>query len=157
MVSEHDARQLWEALMTEEGHQNITYRRRRYRSLEGITGEMEDNLRKNTNTGLTDDKEDCLIRGLMKVLQDLEDGQKETREFMGKVTGYTLGSKNGEDRGESSSRGLLDEGKNPTKPHIEVITSRTNPQNRPHDYSEIPRSTTPKLLGPPETGTGGQV
>ena len=125
MVSEHDARQLWAVLMTEEGQQNITYRRRRYRSLEGRKEEMEDTPRKNTNTSLTDDKEDCLIKGLMKALQDIADGQRETREFMGRVTGYTLGSKHGEYKGESSSRGLLDEGKNPIKPHIEVITSRT--------------------------------
>jgi hypothetical protein len=76
---------------------------------------------------------------------------------MGRITGYALGSKHGEERGESSKRGQMEEGGNTHKPHIEVITYRTNPQNLPHDYSEIPRSTMPKFLGPPETSTGGQV
>jgi hypothetical protein len=76
---------------------------------------------------------------------------------MGRITRYTLGNKHGEEKGESSSRGQMEEGKNTHRPHIEVITSRTNPQNRPHDYSEIPRTTMPKFLGPPETGTGRQV
>ena len=118
---------------------------------------MEDTPGKNANASLTGDKEDSLIKGLMKALQDIVESQRETREFMGRVTGYALGSKHGEERGESSERGQMEEGGNTHKPHIEVITSRTNPQNRPHDYSEIPRSTMPKFLGPPETGTRGQV
>jgi hypothetical protein len=76
---------------------------------------------------------------------------------MGRIIGYAFGSKHGEERGESSKRGQMEEGENTHKPHIEVITSSTNPQNLPHNYNEIPRSTMPKLLGPPETGTGGQV
>ncbi len=51
----------------------------------------------------------------------------------------------------------MEEGTNSTKPNFEVITSRTNPQNRPQDYSEIPRSTMLKFLGPAKTGAGGQV
>jgi hypothetical protein len=74
---------------------------------------------------------------------------------MGRITGYALGRKHGEERGESSQRGQMEEGGNTHKPHIEVITSRTSPQNCPHDYSEIPISTMPKFLGPQETGTGG--
>jgi hypothetical protein len=155
VVSEHDLGQLWATLMTEEGLQNITYRRRRYRSVEGREEEMGDTPGNNAN--LPEDREDGLIRGLMKALQDIAEGQRETREFMGRITGYALGSKHGEERGESSKRGQMEEGGNTHRPHIEVITSRTGPQNRPHDYSEIPRSTMPKFLGPPETGTGGQV
>ena len=108
---------------------NITYRRRRYRSLEGRTGEMRDSSGKNTTTNPTYEKEDYVIRGLLKVLQDLADGQKETREVMGKIASYSLGSKHGEDRGERSNKGTLDEGRNSTKSNIEVITSRTNSQN----------------------------
>jgi len=74
---------------------------------------------------------------------------------MGRIIGYALGSNHGEERGERSKRGQMEEGGNTHKPHIEAITSRTNPQNRPHDYSEIPRSTMANFLGPPETGTGG--
>jgi hypothetical protein len=51
-----------------KGQQNITYRRRKYRSLEGRREEMEDTPGKNTNASLTEDKEDCLIKGLMKAL-----------------------------------------------------------------------------------------
>jgi hypothetical protein len=60
VVSEHDPRQLWATLITEEGQQNITYRRRRYRSLEGREEEMEDTPGKNAN--LTEDREDGLIK-----------------------------------------------------------------------------------------------
>jgi hypothetical protein len=155
VVSEHVLGQLWATLMSEEGLQNITYRRRRYRSVEGREEEMEGTPGKNAN--LSEDREDGLFRGLMKALQDIAEGQRETREFMGRITSYALGSKHGEERGESSKRGQMEEGGNTHKPHIEVITSRTNPQNRPQDYSEIPRSTMPKFLGPQETGTGGQV
>jgi hypothetical protein len=133
VVSEHDLGQPWATLMTEEGLQNISYRRRRYRSVEGRGEEMEDTPKKNTN--LTEDKEDGLIRGLMKALQDIAECQRETREFMGRITGYALGSKHGEERGECSKRGQMEEGGNTHNPHIEVITSRTNPQNHPHDYS----------------------
>jgi hypothetical protein len=77
--------------MTEEGTQNITYRRRRYRIVEGRREEMEDTPGKNANASLTGDKEDCLIKGLMKALQDIAEGQRETREFMGRITGYALG------------------------------------------------------------------
>ena len=66
MVSEHDLGQLWATLMTEEGLQNITYRCRRYRSVEGREEEMEDTPGKNAN--LPEDREDGLIRGLMKAL-----------------------------------------------------------------------------------------
>ena len=52
--------------MTEEGLQNIIYRRRRYRSVEGREAEMEDTPRNNAN--LLEDREDGLIRGLMKAL-----------------------------------------------------------------------------------------
>jgi hypothetical protein len=76
VVSEHDPRQLWATLMTEEGQQNIIYKRRRYRSLEGRGEEMEDTPGKNAN--LPEDKEDCLIKGLMKALQDIAEGQRET-------------------------------------------------------------------------------
>jgi hypothetical protein len=51
----------------------------------------------------------------------------------------------------------MEEGGNTHRLHVEVITSRTGPQNCPQDYSKIPRSTMPKFLGPPETGTGGKV
>jgi hypothetical protein len=110
-----------------------------HRSVEGREEEMEDTPGNNAN--LLEDREDGLIKGLMKALQDIAEGQRETQEFMGKITGYALGRKHGEERGESSKRGQMEEGGNTHKPHIEVITSRTNPQNRPHDYSEIPRST----------------
>ena len=103
MVSEHDLGQLWATLMTEEGLQNITYRRRRYRSIEEREEEMEDTPRKNAN--LTEDREDGLIKGLMKALQDIAEGQRETREFMGRITGYALERKHGEERGESNKRG----------------------------------------------------
>ncbi len=76
---------------------------------------------------------------------------------MGKITHYFLGDKYSEDKGERSNKGPLEEGRKSTKPNFEVITSRTNPQNRPQDYSEIPRSTMPKFLGPVETGAGGKV
>jgi hypothetical protein len=66
VVSEHDLGQLWETLMTEEGLQNITYRHMRYRSVEGREEEMEGTPGKNAN--LTEDREDGLIRGLMKAL-----------------------------------------------------------------------------------------
>jgi hypothetical protein len=92
---------------------------------------MEDTPRKNEN--LTEDKEDGLIKGIMKALQDIAEGQRETQEFMGRIIGYSLGSKHGEERGDNSKRGQMEEGRNTHKPHIEVITSRTNPQNRPHD------------------------
>ena len=141
--------------MSFEEQQNITYKRRRYRSVEthreGRTGEMGDSQGKNP----ADEKEDILIKGLLKALQDLAEGQKETREFMGKLATYTFGNKLGEGKGESSSKGTLDEGRNSAKSHIEVITSRTNPQNRPHEYSDIPRTTMPRFLEPHETGTGG--
>jgi hypothetical protein len=52
--------------MSEEGLQNITYRRRRYRSIEGREEEMEGTPRKNAN--LPDDREDGLFRWLMKSL-----------------------------------------------------------------------------------------
>ena len=58
--------------MTEEGLQNITYRRRRYRSVEGREAEMEDTPRNNAN--LPEDREDGLIGGLMKALQDIAEG-----------------------------------------------------------------------------------
>jgi hypothetical protein len=58
--------------MTEEGLQNITYRRRRYRNVEGREAEMEDTPRNNAN--LPEDREDGLIRGLMKALQDIAEG-----------------------------------------------------------------------------------
>jgi hypothetical protein len=77
-------------LMTEEGLKNITYRRKRYRSVEGREEEMGDTPGNNAN--LPEDKEDGLIRGLMKALQDIAKGQRETREFMGKITSYALGS-----------------------------------------------------------------
>jgi hypothetical protein len=105
VVSEHDFGQLWATLMTEEGTQNITYRRRRYRSVEGRREEMEDTPGKNANASLTGDKEDCLIKGLMKALQDIAEGQRETREFVGRITSYALGSKHGEEKEESSNRG----------------------------------------------------
>jgi len=124
-----------------------------YRSLEGRIEDMEESPKKTT----ADEKDDLFLKGLMKVLQDLADGQRETREFMGKITNYSLGGKNKEDKGESSDKGPLEEGRNSTKTNFEVITSRTNPQNRPQDYSEIPRSTMPKFLGPAETGAGGQI
>ena len=76
---------------------------------------------------------------------------------MGKIASYSLGGKHSKDRGDCNSKGPLDEGRNSTKSNIEVITSRTNLQNRPYDYGDIPRSTMPKFLGPPETGIGGQV
>ena len=66
MVSEHDLGQLWATLMTEEGLQNITYRHRRYRSVEGREQEMGDTPGNNAN--LPKDREDGLIRGLMKAL-----------------------------------------------------------------------------------------
>ncbi len=122
-------------------------------SLDSKTGDMEESPKKTTSAK----KEDLVIKGLMKVLQDLADGQKETREFMGKIISYSLGGKHNEDKGESSYKGPLEEGRNSTKPNFEVITSRTNPQNRPQDYSEIPRLTMPKFLGPAETGAGGEV
>jgi hypothetical protein len=68
VVSEHGSRQLWATPMTEEGLQNITYRRRRFRSLEGRREDMEEIPRRNTNAGLRDDKEDCLIKGLTQAL-----------------------------------------------------------------------------------------
>jgi hypothetical protein len=68
-----------------------------------------------------------LIRGLMKALQDIAEGQRETREFMGRITGYALGSKHGEERGESNKRGQMEDGENTHRPHDEVIASRTNP------------------------------
>jgi hypothetical protein len=52
--------------MTEEGLQNITYRHRRYRSVEGREEEMGDTPGNNAN--LPEDREDGLIRGLMKAL-----------------------------------------------------------------------------------------
>ncbi len=61
-------------LMTFEEEQNITYRRRRYRSVEGRTSEMGDSPGKNTTTNPTNEKEDYMIKGLVKVLQDLADG-----------------------------------------------------------------------------------
>jgi hypothetical protein len=125
VVSEHDLGQLWATLMSEEGLQNITYRRRRYRSVEGREEEMEGTLGKNAN--LPEDREDGLFRGLMKALQDIAEGQRETREFMGRITGYALGSKHGEEKGESSKRGQMEEGGNTHRPHMEVITSRTGP------------------------------
>ena len=69
MVSEHDLGQLWATLMTEEGLQNITYRRRRYRSIEGREEDMEGIL--GNNAHLPEDREDGLFRGLMKALQDI--------------------------------------------------------------------------------------
>jgi len=57
------------------------------------------------NANMTKEREDGLIKGLMKALQDIAEGQRETREFMGRITGYALGSKHGEGRGESSKRG----------------------------------------------------
>jgi hypothetical protein len=83
--------------MIEEGLQNITYRRRRYRSVEGREAEMEDTPLNNAN--LPEDREDGLIRGLMKALQDITEGQRGTREFMGRITGYALGSKHSEEKG----------------------------------------------------------
>jgi hypothetical protein len=62
VVSEHASGQLWATLMTEEGLQNITYRHRRYRSVEGRRKEMEDTLGKNANASPTEDKEDSLIK-----------------------------------------------------------------------------------------------
>ncbi len=155
MVSEHDTRQLWEILITFEEEQNITYRRRRYRSVEDRTCEMD--ARKRIAINPTDEvsKEDMLVKGLMKTLQDLAERQRETREFMGKLATYTFANRHGEERVESSSKDLLDEGRNSTKSNHEVITPRTNPQARPQDFNEIPRSTMPKFLGPPETGIGG--
>jgi hypothetical protein len=35
---------------------------------------MEDTPGKNANASLTEDKEDCLIKGLMKALQDIAEG-----------------------------------------------------------------------------------
>jgi hypothetical protein len=76
VVSKHDFGQLWVTLMTEEGLQNITYRRRRYRSVEGREEEMEDTPGKNAN--LTEGREDGLIKGIMKALQDIVEGRRET-------------------------------------------------------------------------------
>jgi hypothetical protein len=66
VVSEHVLGQLWVTLMFEEGLQNITYRHRRYISIEGREEEMEGTPGKNAN--LTEDREDGLFRGLMKAL-----------------------------------------------------------------------------------------
>jgi hypothetical protein len=66
VVSEHVLGQLWATLMTEEGLQNITYRCRRYRSVEGREEEMGDTPGNTTN--LPEDRKDGLIRGLMKAL-----------------------------------------------------------------------------------------
>jgi hypothetical protein len=46
---------------------------------------------------------------------------------MGRITGYALGSKHGEEKGESSKRGQMEEGGNTHRPHVEVITSRIGP------------------------------
>ena len=72
---------------------------------------------------------------------------------MGKITTYAFGNKNGEGGSGSSAEGE----KNTIKSHKEVITSCTNPQNRPHEYADPPRSTMPKLLDSQVTGTRGQV
>jgi hypothetical protein len=81
VVSEHVLGQLWATLMSEEGLQNITYRRRRYRSVEGREEEMEGTPGKNAN--LPKDREDGLFRGLMKALQDIAEGQRETLRVHG--------------------------------------------------------------------------
>jgi hypothetical protein len=62
--------------MTEEGLQNITYRRRRFRSVEGKEEEMGDTLGNNAN--LPEDRDDGFIRGIMKALQDIAEGLRET-------------------------------------------------------------------------------
>ncbi len=49
------------------GDQNVTYRRRRHRSLEGRTEEMEESPKKTT----TEEKEDYVMKGLIQVLQNL--------------------------------------------------------------------------------------
>jgi hypothetical protein len=74
VVLEHVLGQLWATLMTKEGMQNITCRR--YRSVEGREEEMGDTPGNNAN--LPEDREDGLIRGLMKALQDIAEGQRET-------------------------------------------------------------------------------
>jgi hypothetical protein len=66
VVSEHDLGQLWATLMTEEGLQKISFRRRRDRSIEGREEEMEDTPRNNAN--LPEDREDGLFRGHNTIL-----------------------------------------------------------------------------------------
>jgi len=60
--------------MSLEEQNNITYKIRRYRSVEthreGRTGEMGDNQGKNP----ADEKEDILIKGILNALQDLVEG-----------------------------------------------------------------------------------
>ncbi len=41
----------------------------------------------------SDEKEDMLIKWLLKALQDLAEGQKKTREFMGRLRHMLLGIK----------------------------------------------------------------
>jgi len=66
------------------------------------------------NANLPEDREDGLIRGLMKALQDIAEGQRETQEFMGRITGYALGSKHGEEKGRAAREGRWKMGKTHT-------------------------------------------